>query len=68
MRSFPVLFLLILSLLNLAKANGESRDVLRIGIVAYDDVRTRALRLKDDFKKIDYSTLFASGTADEVLD
>lgn len=68
MRTFTVLFLLVLCFLNPAKANGESREVLRIGIIAYDDVRTRDLLLKNDFEKIGYSTLFARGTADEVLD
>jgi predicted acylesterase/phospholipase RssA/ABC-type phosphate/phosphonate transport system substrate-binding protein len=58
-----------LALLGTAAAGKEVvRDSLRVGIVAYDDVRSRAAVLKADFEEAGFSTRFARGTADEVLD
>ena len=39
----------------------------RVGIVAYDDVRSRARSMEESFSQIGYTLRFASGNAEEVL-
>jgi predicted acylesterase/phospholipase RssA/ABC-type phosphate/phosphonate transport system substrate-binding protein len=41
---------------------------LRVGIVAYDNIKTRAQTMKSYFSKLGYKLTFASGTAEQVLD
>lgn len=56
--------------LSVAQPNqqSEANAPFRVGIVAYDDIRTRAQVMSESFARIGHDLRFAAGTAEEVLD